>query len=266
MQGSNAHAVYAQDLITLSPQWKALLALRRDQAERYWGAFPGQPDDSGTVNRSKFSRTSPRAGVVFQPGPQDSLYASYSTSFSPSQFINLRQPETFTPETGQQIELGWKRDWAQGRLSSTVSVFDIHKRNVAVSDPTNGSGEYFEVQVGEFRSRGIEIDLAGSPSPGLRLTAGLGYADATVSRSIDLNLPVGGRLPQVPRVTASLWASQDLGNAWTLGVDASLSWAAQAWRVQLSGKNLGNAKYYTTGNTLMPQAPPHAVLSASYRF
>jgi outer membrane receptor protein involved in Fe transport len=92
-------------------------------------------------------------------------------------------------------------------------------------------------------------------------------------------------------VTASVWISQTLAAAWSLGfgvfhassapvsmpddgqrqpaftrVDASLNWAVASWRIQLSGKNLGNSKYYTTGNTLMPQAPRHAILSASYKF
>lgn len=284
LQGSQARAVYLQDIVTLAPQWKLLLAARHDRAERYSGAFPGQPDDTGVVNRSKFSRTSPRAGVVFQPTVQDSLYLSYSTSFAPSTFINLRDPSSFKPEVGKQMELGWKRDWADGRLTSTASLFDIRKRNVALSDPTNMAGEFFEIQVGEVSSRGAEFDLTGSPWSGLQVTAGLGYADVKIRES-------GERMPRVPRITANLWISQKLAQQWTIGaglfhasealvstpddgqrqpaftrLDASLSWSATPWRIQLSGKNLNNVKYYTTGTTFMPQPPRHAVLSASYRF
>ncbi len=284
LQGSNGHSFYAQDLLTFSPQWKALLALRHDRASRFSGAFPGQPDDSGVVNRNAFSKTSPRAGLVYQPSAVDSFYGSWSTSFSPAVFINLRDPSAFKPESGKQLEVGWKRDWAEGRLSSTLAVFDIRKQNVAVSDPTNSADEYFEVQVGEYRSRGIELDVNGSPWPGLRLSLGLGYADVAVSKSSDPALPVGSRQIDTPRVTAKLWVSQDLGAGWSVGaglfhasatptsgltfpaytrLDASLAWQQGAWQVQLSGKNLSNVKYHA-GN--LPQAPRHAVLGASYKF
>ncbi len=291
LQGSSGHSFYAQDLITLAPQWKALLAARHDSSRRYAQPYPGQPDDLGQVSKNSFSRLSPRAGLVYQPSERDSLYASFSSSFAPALFINLRDPSAFRPETGKQFELGWKRDWLNGRLNSTLAVFDIRKRNVSQNDPTNAPEEFFEVQVGEFHSRGIEFDASGELRPGLRATLGIGYAEVTVSESDDPNLPVGERIDNFPRLTASLWLSQDFGDAWTVGagvfhagssptalpdngvsipaytrVDAVVSWQSAAWRLQLSGKNLTDVDYYAASNTLMPQPPRHALLSATFTY
>lgn len=291
LQGSSGHSFYVQDLITLTPRWKALLAARYDNLERYAGAYPGQPDDIGEPSRNTFSRTSPRVGIVYQPTDSDSLYASLSTSFAPALFINLRDPSAFKPESGKQFEVGWKREWFGGRVSSTLAAFEIRKHNVAQSDPANAPDEFFEVQVGEYRSRGVELDASGSPREGLRVTLGLGYANVTVSESDNPDLPTGERLANFPRVTANLWVSQDVGAAWTLGagifhagsapislpdngisipaytrLDTVVSWRSESWTVQLAGKNLTDVEYYAASNTIMPQPPRHAVLSASRQF
>jgi iron complex outermembrane receptor protein len=291
LQGSSGNGFYAQDLITFSPRWKALIAARYDDSQRYSGAFPGQPDDFGEVSKNSFSRVSPRAGLVFQPSGSDSLYASFSTSFAPALFIKLRDPSSFKPELGKQFEVGWKRDWFEGRLTSTLAAFDIRKRNVAQFDPTNEPDEDFEVQIGEFHSRGVELDASGELFPGLRATLGLAYAKVTVSESEDPELPVGARIDNFPKVTASFWLTKDLGEHFSMGggvfhagsaptalpdngvivpsytrFDASVTWRHAAWRVQLSGKNLTDKEYYATSNTIMPQPPRHAWLSAAYSF
>lgn len=73
------------------------------------------------------------------------------------------------------------------------------------------------MQAGEFKSRGIELDVTGAAWPGGRVTTGLGYADVKVACSVDPGVPVGARLANVPRVTASVWISQTLAAAWSLG-------------------------------------------------
>ncbi len=291
LQGSKGHSAYAQDLITLNDRWKALIAARHDSASRFASAYPGQPDDSGVVSRGDFSRTSPRVGLVFQPTDRDSLYGSFSTSFAPALFINLRDPSAFKPEIGEQLELGWKREWFGGRFASTLAAFDIHKRNVSQSDPDNGPDEFFEIQIGEFRSKGVELDASGEIVPGLRAALGIGYAEVTVSKSDDPSIPVGARLDNFPRVTASLWVTKDVAAEWSIGaglfhagsaptsmpdngewvdshtrLDAAASWHRGAVRVQLSAKNLTDEKYYAASNTIMPQPPRHALLSATFAF
>ncbi len=291
LQGSSGHSFYAQDLITLSDQWKVLVAARHDSSRRYSGAYPGQPDDSGEVSEHEFDRTSPRAGVVYQPNGTDSYYGSFNTSFAPSLFITMRDPSAFKPEIGKQFELGWKREWVGGRFSSTLSAFEIRKQNVAQSDPANTPDEFFEVQVGEFQSRGVELDASGEIRPGLRGTIGIGYAEVTVSESQDPSIPVGERIDNFPELTASLWLAQDLGETWSIGaglfhaggspttlpgngvsipgytrVDATLTWRQGPWRLQLSGKNLTDETYYAASNTIMPQAPRHGLLTANYTF
>jgi iron complex outermembrane recepter protein len=291
LQGTNANAFYFQDLVTLSPKWKVLLGARRDKAERFTGALPGAPDDSGVVNRNEFSRVSPRGGLIFQPTNETSLYASYSTSFAPALFISLRDPASFKPEIGEQKELGWKQEWSQGGLSSTLALFQARKKNFAVNDPTNTPDEFFQVQVGEFTSRGVEFDFSGELGRGLRVTGGIGYAKVKVTSSDDPTIPVGALIDNFPQRTANLWLTQQLGQTWSVGVgvfhassaptsvpdngirvpsytrfDTTLIYDAKPWRAQLNLNNLTNVKYYAASNTIMPQPSRHAVLSVAYRF
>src|SRR5204863_463783 len=68
--------------ISIGPHWQADLGLRWDRVHTEYDNV------AATGVRTAFERTdaapSGHAGVVFKPSPAGSVYASYSTSFSPS--------------------------------------------------------------------------------------------------------------------------------------------------------------------------------------
>jgi len=71
-------SAYVQDLVTLSPRWKALVGVRHD-------SFRQDVEDRLGTDRSRTDREwSPRAGLVFQPNDWQSWYLSWSRSFQPS--------------------------------------------------------------------------------------------------------------------------------------------------------------------------------------
>jgi iron complex outermembrane receptor protein len=49
-------------------------------------------------------------------------------------------------------EVGVKKDWFGGRISSTITLYEITKTNVLTADPQH---QTFSVQTGEQRSRGV---------------------------------------------------------------------------------------------------------------
>ncbi|NEQ83695.1 MAG: TonB-dependent receptor, partial [Moorea sp. SIO2I5] len=70
------------------------------------------------------------------------------------------------PEQGEQFEVGVKAELLEGRLAANLAYFDITLENVTTPDPNN---QFFLVTVGEERSQGVELDVAGEILPGWNL-------------------------------------------------------------------------------------------------
>ncbi len=190
------YGIYLQDLISFGDYWKLLLGGRFDTAKTRF--------DRNDVNvTDKWDQAfSPRAGLVYQPIDDLSIYASYTTSFLPPLSGASFDGEEFEPEEGEQFEIGVKRDWFDGRLSTTLAAYQLTRSNVSTADPQNPT---FSIQVGEQRSRGVEFDVAGELAPGWNIIGSLAYLDAEVTK--DNTLPVGNRLVNAPKWSGSLWAT-----------------------------------------------------------
>ena len=144
--------------------------------------------------------------MVYQPSKSVSLYTSYSQSFNPTQGFNPDR-KAFEPTKGIQYEVGIKADFVESRLSTTLAVYQITKTNVTTVDPNNSD---FSIQVGEQRSRGVELDVTGEILPGWKAIASYAYTNAEVTK--DNIYPVGNRLEDVPDNQASLWTTYELQN------------------------------------------------------
>ena len=95
-----------------------------------------------------------RAGLMYQFISGLAAYVSYATSFQPVTFGARANGTALEPETGQQVEGGFKIDMFDGRLTSTISVYHLTRQNVTVDDPNN---EGFSIQTGEQQSQGVEV-------------------------------------------------------------------------------------------------------------
>ena len=84
---ANIAGFYAQDQLDLSPQWQVIAGLRYDSFKLDYhnnrsggvGAVPASAADLS----SKDNLWSPRAGIVFKPVPNASIYANYSVASFP---------------------------------------------------------------------------------------------------------------------------------------------------------------------------------------
>lgn len=279
-------ALYAQDQITLAPQWKALIGGRYD-------VF-GQ-DTSFERSLAPLSRTdrkfSPRAGLVWQPSDTQSYYVSYSRSFQPS-------AETFALSTGNTAndpeitvnkEIGAKLDFLDGALNLTAAVFNLERSGIKNSDPANPARQ---INVGTQRTNGMELALAGKLPGRWDVSAGYAYLDGRMVKSLatvsSLQLPVGAPLPVqgkiaplTPRHSAFVWLMKDLGNGLSAGggvnyvaaryaslsnlvtlpsyvtADLAASYKTGRYEVSVNLKNISNRKYYVSAhgsvdNLIMP--------------
>ncbi|MHC5769084.1 MAG: TonB-dependent siderophore receptor [Nostoc sp.] len=279
--------LYVQDLVTLTPKLKLVLAGRGDFVQSSVTNFL-----NASANRSQSDQAfSPRVGLVYQPIQPISLYASYSQSFSQNLGTTFGG-SLFKPSTGTQYEVGVKGDFLSGRLSSTLALYQLTLSNVLTTDPNNPT---FNVQTGEQRSRGIELNVTGEILPGWNVIASYDYTDAQVTKDSNLST-IGNRLPNVPFNSASLWTTYtfsksslqglgfglglfyvgerqgDLNNAFSVPsyvrTDAALYYQRGHLGIALNFKNLFNVQYFTprTINFVYPEDPFTVQGTVSWKF
>lgn len=225
--GARTHAVYAQNFVELG-QFRLLAGLRYDDVRstsNFCVDFEGcqQSDDPAVSGFSAApeSAVSPRLGLAWLPADTTILYASWSRSFNPNPFPD-RNGAILPAERGEQFEGGIRQEFADGRFTTTLALFSLTRRNVATEDPEDA---FFQIAVGEQRSRGVELEVAGRPTEWLELLGAYAHVDAKVTR--DNVIPVGTRLSESPRDSASLLARADLAGLGLAGTSVS---AQGVWR------------------------------------
>ncbi len=188
-------SLYAQDLITLGKQFSLLLGVRHD-----WIQQANTNYRTNGVTKQSPSATSPRAAFTFAPSDAFSAYVSWGKSFRFNQGTDAAS-NAFAPEQGEAWEGGFKYALAGGKLNGTLSVFQITKDNVLVSDPANNA---FQIAAGRARSKGVEFDLNWQVTPQFNLTAVYALTDTKITRDTRPAL-LGSSLSNVPRHSGALY-------------------------------------------------------------
>lgn len=283
-------ALYAQDQLSLSPEWKALLGVRFDFFEQsFLERIPR------SLTEQSRAAASPRAGLVYQPIPELALYTNVGTSFRPNigpDAAAVARSGPFAPETGLGYEVGAKLDLFGGALGLTAAAFRVERRNVLTADPANSG---FSLAAGAVRSQGFELTAAGQITPEIKILAGYVFADAVVTE--DNVLPVGAPLINVPRhsgsllavheVQAGLWKGFGIGggvrgvgeragdaaNGFKLpayiAVDALAYWRYENVRFALNVENVFDTEYYESSLNafrVYPGAPRRFTGTMTVRF
>lgn len=190
---------YVQDLVTLAPNLKLLLGGQFDLVRQTNENFLANTESSESSDAF-----TPRVGIVYQPIPPISLYASYARSFTPVGGTDF-EGNRFQPERGTQYEVGIKAD-LNDQLSATLAFYDLTLSNVLTTDSVNPG---FSIQVGEQQSQGFDLTLGGEILPGWSIIAGYAYTDAKVIVSEDNSIPVGTRFGNVPENSFNLWTKYE---------------------------------------------------------
>ncbi len=170
-----------------------------------WDDFTGEEKGrqyGGTVDRKlDQDNVSTRAGVMYRGANGLSPYINYAESFEP-QTGSDRNGNEFDPSTGDQWELGLKYQSQDQQTSANLAFYQITKDNVPTRDP-NG-GPYDQIQAGEVRSQGIELEARAQPIDSLLVTASYTLQDVEVTKD---NTGLKGQTPVwVPEHLLSVWA------------------------------------------------------------
>jgi len=217
---------YAQDLVSITDKIKVLAGLRwswqqsevttsKETISKVNGVdvltttLENATPVTGakTLNRAY----SPKAGLVIQPTKDLSLFASYSNSFTPNTGTTV-DLKPLDPSIIDQYEVGIKKDFWKGLLSTNVTAYQISNNNLAQTAPfladgvTQNTSTSLKELVGATKGKGVEIDITAYPVEGLNIMAGYSFNETKVSKSSGTNgsLVVGDVLARTPKNTANL--------------------------------------------------------------
>ncbi|MGF0334756.1 TonB-dependent siderophore receptor [Ectopseudomonas toyotomiensis] len=191
----NMQGLYSQ-LQSKYDNWIFLLGGRYDWVEN---DFRNKLAPTSDMN-SKDEKFTWQTGVMYQFENGLSPYVSYSTSFVPVQQTTSASGP-LDPITAEQYEVGLKYEPKGWNTMFTAAVFDLRKENDVIFD----SGDYR--QVGESRSKGVELEINSDISANLNVTAAYTYTDARITKDAPGSLLEGHQMTGVPRNQASIWAN-----------------------------------------------------------
>ena len=195
-------SIYIQDQIDVNDNLKLMLGGRLDQ-------FDITVDDikAGTSQSRDDDEFSPRAGVIFKPQDNVSLYLSYSESFLPrsgEQFKKLSASSAaLDPDVYENSEIGVNWDITND-LSLRASYFDS-EQTVATRDESGEAAEIVGLQVD-----GIELEIKGQVND--QLYVQFGYSD------MDGKTSSGGEPREIPDHTISLWTTYQVNDKFGYGL------------------------------------------------
>jgi iron complex outermembrane receptor protein len=280
---SNTYSAYISDVFDITANLSAMLSVRFDRFENRMTDF-------------QQNAVSPKFGLTYQIiKDKVSLFANYMNGFQ--NVNNITQPggavTAFKPQQANQIEGGVKTELLNGKLTASVSYYDIYVKNVTRPDDTRTG---FTIQDGNIYSKGVEADIVANPLPGLNIVLGYSYND---SKNEKTNPSIIGRRPvgAGPKQLANAWISYKLeqGAVKGLGIgfggnyasenivtntvvtgqfilpeytvlNASIFLERPSFRIGLKLDNLTDKKYWSGWTTVNPEMPRRLVANVTLRF
>lgn len=194
-------SIYMQDQIDLTNNIKLMIGGRHDSFDITVADIKNMTSES-----RKDTEFSPRAGLVFKPSEEMSLYWSFSQSFLPrsgEQYKALSVTSArLDPDVFESNEIGLKYDISP-RLNLTLSYFNSEQTR---AERDNNTGEISEVR--GLTVDGLEVQLKGQLTDRLDVMVGFSSLDGETSS--------GGEPREIPDHTFSLYAKYQVNDKYGL--------------------------------------------------
>lgn len=290
---ANTYSAYVSDMFNVTDNLMVLAALRLDHFDN---DGPADNITGSFVNATPYDQTtlSPKFGIVFQPVKDKiSLFANYQNSFTNKLGTDYKTQKAFNPEQANQLEGGVKLDVFDGKLTTSISVYNIKVSDVIRAAPDNPN---FSVQDGTQVSKGVDAEVIANPIEGLNLIAGLSYNDSKYEKadadvegmrpgtagspwvanwwiSYRLQCPklkglgagFGGNYASDNRVVNNRSQGTFILPEYTV-LNASVFYDQPKFRIAVKMDNLTNQKYWVGYTTVIPQKLRNFGASLAFKF
>jgi iron complex outermembrane recepter protein len=236
-----------------------------------------------------------RAGAVVDIVKNISLFAGYSNSFQPqSGFLaGGGSPDALEATS---FEAGIKAAFFDDRLQTTLSVYEVERKNLLEGDP-NDPTFTFVIPLGTVKVRGMEFEVTGKITEDLDIRGGFALMESEITETLDLTTK-GNEFYNVPNVQAGLrlrydtsrWLihglsigagaiyvgdrAGDATNGFTLPdywrFDVGLYYRWKNWNFKLTCENAGDERYFLASqgfaDIIQPGAPRLFTFGAEVKF
>ncbi|MDP3472018.1 MAG: TonB-dependent receptor [Algoriphagus sp.] len=289
-----SHGIYIQNQSEIGPL-KVLLGLRQEYFKDYLNY--NSPSEEQIEQKALL----PRVGLVYTANPNINFYGTWVKGYQPQDGASVINPDAggpFDPLASEMLEAGVKSEWFQKRVSATLSFYQIVERGglYNANDPSNPERL---VQLGEEKSKGVEMNITGNILPNWSIVAGYAFNDAKITKADDEEV-IGRQKPNAPKNTANIWSkyifeqgsfkglgigfgynyvSDRLGSIVTADkpdifpsygiVDAALYYKLDKVQFQVNVNNLLNDIHWVGGYDVLrafPGSPRSIMTTVSYTF
>jgi catecholate siderophore receptor len=204
---ANSTAAYLFDTASIGSHLELTGGLRWDRFDVDYTstAVTGVPTSFARVD----TMTSGRAGVVYKPRQEGSIYLGYGTSFNPSaEGLSLSAANVdLEPEKSRNLEVGTKWDLFRQQLSATAALFRTVKTNART--PGVNPGDPPTVLAGEQSVAGVEFGVSGRLRSWWSAIVNYAHMNSTIEES-NTAAEVDQNLALTPENTLSIWTTFDL--------------------------------------------------------
>lgn len=204
--------------------------LIQDKLRIILGARYTDTQDVAYLNNTVKDRFTPRLGASYSITKNTSAYALFDNSFIPQPGATF-DGTPFKPLVGENLEVGLKRDWLNGQWTATLAGYQITKNNVLTNDPDH---QYFSLQVGETRTRGIEFDVRGQIFEGFNVTANYAFTDGKTTKDENDDY-VNDQIAGTDKHIVNAWVRYQFPHGVIKGVGLSLGASHAAGRTAWYG-------------------------------
>ncbi|GAA3948037.1 TonB-dependent receptor [Chitinophaga oryziterrae] len=289
------YSAYASDVLNITDNLMVQAALRVD----YYNNKGDYSKTAGTYSGG-YDQTalSPKFGFVYQILKDKlSLFGNYQNGFQNKDGKNYKN-ETLKPEQANQLEGGVKMDLFGGRLTGTLSYYNIKVKDLVrtyTGPDQNPVTAYNVIQDGTQASKGFEAEVIANPFLGFSVVAGFAYNDSKLEKA-DTD---EGRRPATANapMSANLWLNYRISQGAVKGLsfgfggnyasdnkivnsdaqgvfilpaftvlNASVSFDTPKFRIGAKLDNLTNQKYWIGWSSMNPQKPRSLVGSIAFKF
>lgn len=255
---------YLQDQIKFDDRWVLTLGGRYDNAD-----VSTQNRLNSTSTKDRDTKFTKRAGVVYLAPNGWAPYLSYSESFVPNTTIDPGTGKPFSPQEGDQVELGLRYQPPGRSESYSAAVFETRRSKYVTYDTSGGTP--VAKQTGEVEVRGLEIEAIAKPVAGLNVVAAYTWtpkADVVASAN---PAEIGKQSNAVAKNQFSLWTDYRIAGGLKFGLgarymgstrgsnsaapaeipaytllDALLGYELGRWSFALNARNLTDKVYVAT--------------------
>lgn len=221
----NTLALFLENRTKLSDRLALLTGLRHDDIDLEVTNHRTATVTDPAFFKQNYTPLTGRVALTYDIAPTANVYAQYSTAADPPAGIlttaTFAQVRDFDLTTGKQTEIGSKFSFNEGKGSGTVAYFDIERKNVSTTDPSNPN---VSIPVGQQSSRGIELTAAYKLLSNMQVA---GNVSQVRSEYDEFNEKVGavsvsrkGNRPvNTPKNIGNLWLTYQPSSTWELGAD-----------------------------------------------